>query len=336
MLISSLSPCSVTSDRSASLGMLRCCLGIALFSSAAHVFAEPWKTATGFSDDFANVPITVEPLRENIYFIHASGGNMVLAVGEDGALLVDNEFAELNERLQETISKLSPKPLRYVFNTHWHWDHTGMNEALAATGAVILAHDQSRERMLTPQHHQFFDRTSPPVARAALPVITFPRAMSLHLNGESIQFLYTSDAHTDGDAIAWFPKSNVVHLGDLYISELYPIIDVNSGGDVNGYAPALDAVLAVIDDDTRVVPGHGRVASRADLQIYRNMIVTTRDRVAALMDDGLLLEAVLLARPTREFDQAWASDRVGPDDWVTMVFNSLTRTRQAGAVRSSP
>jgi len=335
-----------TSARADGLPLIGWCLLIALSGSAGCVLAEPcsagcvlaepWKAATGFSDDFANVPITVEPLRENIYFIHASGGNMVLAAGEDGALLVDNEFAELNERLQETIRKLSPKPLRYVFNTHWHWDHTGMNEALAGTGAVIFAHDQSRERMLTPQHHAFFSRASPPVARVALPVITFPRAMSLYLNGESIQFLYTSDAHTDGDAIAWFPKSNVVHMGDLYISELYPIIDINSGGDVNGYAPALDAVLAVIDDETRVVPGHGRVASKADLLVYRNMIVTIRDRVAALMDDGLMLEAVLLANPSREFDQAWASDRVGPEDWVTMVFNSLVRNRQGSTAESVP
>lgn len=304
------------------------CVVLALLFHSTPAFSHPWKTAGGFSDDYANVPITVEALRENIYFIHASGGNMVLAVGEEGALLVDNEFVELNARLQETIRTLSPTPVRYVFNTHWHSDHTGMNEALAGTGALILAQDHTRTRMLSPQHHAFFNHTYPPAARAALPVITFPRAMSLHLNGESIQFLYTANAHTDGDAIAWFPTSNVVHMGDLYISELYPIIDINSGGDINGYVPALDAVLAIIDDNTRVVPGHGRVGSRADLLAYRNMLVTIRDRVAAMMDDGLGLDAVLAAKPSREFDQAWASDRVGPDDWVRMVYQSLATDRQ--------
>ena len=312
------------------------CVVLGLLFHSMPGFGHPWKTAGGFSDDYANVPITVEALRENIYFIHASGGNMVLAVGEEGALLVDNEFAELNARLQETIRKLSPQPLRYVFNTHWHSDHTGMNEALAGTGALILAHDDTRTRMLSPQHNAFFNHTYPPAARAALPVITFPRAMSLHLNGESIQFLYTADAHTDGDAIAWFPKSNVVHMGDLYISELYPIIDINSGGDINGYAPAIDAVLAIIDDSTRVVPGHGRVGSRADLLAYRTMLATIRDRVAAMMDDGLGLDAVLAARPSREFDQAWASDRVGPDDWVRMVYQSLALHRKDTAPSPVP
>ena len=307
------------------------CLLIALACLAMNGMAHTWKTAGGFSMDFENLPITVEPLAPNVYYVHGSGGNMVLAVGEEGALLVDNEFRELNARLQATFKSLHPAPLKYVFNTHWHWDHTGMNEELALGGAIILAHEQSRARMLTTQHHAFLDQTSPPVAKTALPVLTFPRAMSLHLNGESIQFFYTTDAHTDGDAIAWFPRSNVVHMGDLYISELYPIIDINSGGDINGYAPAIDAVLAVIDDKTRVVPGHGRVGSKADLVAYRQMIVTIRDRVAAMLDDGQTLEAVLAANPSREFDPDWASDRVGPQDWVTMVYQSLVRNRAAAS-----
>jgi glyoxylase-like metal-dependent hydrolase (beta-lactamase superfamily II) len=304
------------------------CAGLTLLIVAGAVAAQPWKTAGGFSTDFDTVPITVERLRDNVYFMHGSGSNMVLAVGEDGALLVDNEFREINDRIRAEIAKLHPGPVRYVFNTHWHWDHTGMNQDLAEAGAVIMAHDRSRERMLSPQHHAFFDRTSPPAAQQALPVITFPRAMTLHFNGESVQFLYTTDAHTDGDAVAWFPRSNVVHMGDLYISELYPIIDINSGGDVDGYAPALDAVLAMIDEDTRVVPGHGRVGTKADLEAYRHMVVTIRDRVASMIADGLELAAILAANPSREFDPDWASDRVGPDDWVTMVYQSLMRNPQ--------
>lgn len=157
--------CSPAPGRQPGSRLTRLYLSLVFLCVPMAGFSETWKTGGGFSDDYANVPITVEPLRDNIHFIHASGGNMVLAVGEDGALLVDNEFVELNERLQEAIRKLSPKALRYVFNTHWHWDHTGMNEALAGTGAVILAHDQSRARMLAPQYHAFFHRLPPPERR---------------------------------------------------------------------------------------------------------------------------------------------------------------------------
>ena len=199
-----------------------------------------------------------------------------------------------------------------------------MNGILAAQEAVIISHENSRKRMQTKSYNAFFNSVTPASPKDALPVITFPKNMSLHANGEDIQLIYVNPAHSDGDAIVWFPEANVVHLGDIYIGELYPIIDVANGGDVNGYAPAIDHVLRLIDEETAVVPGHGPVGYKADLIAYRNMIATIRDRVKTMLDDGKDIDEILDARPTAAFDEIWASNRVNPDHMTMMVYQSLS------------
>lgn len=283
-----------------------------------------YKSATGFSTNWDTLPVTVERLSPSLHYLHGSGGNMVLSSGSDGLVLVDNEFVPLSDRILETIAAIAPGSVRLVLNTHWHGDHTGMNAGLAALGATVIAQDRSRARMLDRQYSVFFDAVSQPAPKAALPVLTFPDRINLHLNGESVSFFAVPPSHTDGDAVVWFPESNVVHLGDVYIHGLYPIIDVAGGGDVNGYEPAINQVLALIDDDTRVIPGHGPPGTRADLVAFRDMIVSIRDRVRDLLQQGLDIDGILAARPSREFDARWASDRVGPDDMVMMVYQSLS------------
>lgn len=298
------------------------CLVVSVAFICTPVIA--FKTAGGFSNNWDTLDITTQQLAEHVYYLHASGGNMVLSVGPDGIVLVDNEFMPIADKILQTIGTLQKGPIRFVLNTHWHGDHTAMNAKLAETGAVIIAQDSSRERMLSQQYNAFFNSNTAPAQAAALPLISFPKAMQLHLNGESVQFFYTSPAHTDGDAVVWFPTSNVIHMGDIFINELYPIIDVVGGGDVNGYAPAIDAVLALINDDTKVVPGHGPVGDKTRLKEYRDMIETIRIRVQAMLDSGKDIDAILAARPSHEFDALWASDRVGPNDVVMMVYQSLS------------
>ena len=303
--------------------------GLATMSVTPRVYGEgarqgPWKTAGGFSFDWPNVEITVERLSGAIHFMHGSGGNMLLSAGPDGLLLVDNEFPQVHDKVLEAIHGIQPGPVEFVLNTHFHGDHTGMNAGLAAQGAVIVAQDNARERMTRTRKNLFFNSTSPPAPLAALPVVTFPRSLRLHFNGEAVEFFFVAAAHTDGDAVVYFTGSNVVHLGDVYINGLYPIIDLAGGGHIDGYFPALDAVLDRIDDHTRVVPGHGPVGDKDDLQAYRDMLWDIRARVQTLIDAGETIDAILAANPSRAYDAQWASDRVGPDDVVLMIYHSLT------------
>ncbi|WP_167854936.1 MBL fold metallo-hydrolase [Mangrovimicrobium sediminis] len=284
----------------------------------------PWKVAGGFSFDWPSVEIDVHPLSDTLYFMHGSGGNMLLSAGADGLLLVDNEFPEIHGKILNAIEGVQPGPVEFVLNTHFHGDHTGSNSLLAQDGALILAQDNSRQRMTRAQTNLFFGSTTPPAPAQALPVVTFPESMNLYFNGERIEFFYVSPAHTDGDAVAWFTGSNVVHMGDIYINGLYPIIDLAGGGSIDGYFPALDAVLARIDDATRVVPGHGPVGDKRALQAYRDMLWDIRNRVQAMIDAGRDIDAILAANPSRDYDELWASDRVGPDDVVLMIYYSLT------------
>lgn len=284
----------------------------------------PWKVAGGFSFDWPHVGIEVEPLSDSLYFMHGSGGNMLLSAGPDGLMLVDNEFPPIEGKILAAVHAIQPGPVKLVLNTHFHGDHTGLNASLAEQGAVIIAQEKSRERMTHEQENLFFKSVSPPAPRAALPVVTFPQSLSLHYNGDDVEFFYVAPAHTDGDAIVYFTDSNVVHMGDIYINGLYPIIDLAGGGGIDGYFPALDAVLARIDDQTKVVPGHGPVGDKSGLQAYRDMLWDIRNQVQGMIDAGSDLDTILAANPSRAYDKAWASDRVGPDDVVLMIYYSLT------------
>lgn len=295
-----------------------------LLLTAAGIQAQEWKIAGGFNMDWPTVTVATQPLSGSVYYMHGSGGNMLVSAGEDGILLVDDEFAEISAKILAAVAAIQPGPVRFVLNTHFHSDHAGGNALLGEQGATIIAHSNARLRMLTEQRSLFFGSTTPPSPAAALPVVTFPEGLTLHFNGEAIDFFFVSAAHTDGDAIVYFTSANVVHMGDIYINELYPIIDLAGGGNIDGYLPALDAVLARIDDNTRVVPGHGPIGDKTDLQFYRDMLALIRDRVKEKIAAGEDLNAILAANLSSEFDPGWASDRVGPGDVVTMIYQSLT------------
>jgi glyoxylase-like metal-dependent hydrolase (beta-lactamase superfamily II) len=249
---------------------------------------------------------------------------MCVSTGPDGILLIDTEFAPLTPKIVAAIAKIQPGPIKFLFNTHWHTDHTGGNADFARAGTIIFALDRSRTRMMSEQYFKQFNHVIPASPPSAWPVLTFPREMTLHWNGEDVRFWFHVAAHTDCDTMVWFPKSNVLHLGDIFINGLYPLIDIHGGGHIDGYVPACDDALALINDDTKVIPGHGSVATKKELQAYRDMLATLRDRVAAMIAAGKSLPEILAANPSRDLDPVWASDRVGPDDIVTMMHESLT------------
>jgi glyoxylase-like metal-dependent hydrolase (beta-lactamase superfamily II) len=285
------------------------------------------RIADGFSTDWANLTIEVHELGPGVYLLHGSGGNTLASIGPEGTLLVDAEYAEVAPKLKAALAKLGAGPVRYVISSHYHGDHTGANAAFHADGAVVVGQENCRLRMTESRTSGMTGKTSPPAPVASWPTVTYDKRMALYLNGEEMEATNKQPSHTDGDTIVYFRHANVVHMGDVFVNNLYPFIDLGAKGTVDGYMPVIDEVLARIDDKTQVVPGHGPLATKAELKAYRDMIQTVRDRVAAQVAVGKSLEEILASKPTREFDAQYATDRVGGDGFTGTVYQSLTGKR---------
>ena len=278
----------------------------------------------GAQQNFDTVKVTVQPVAGRVHVLFGSGGNMALLTGDDGAVLVDDQYAPLSAKIRAAVATVSSKPVRFVVNTHLHGDHTGGNESFGTSGAVIVAHDNVRSRLSVEQFNQRLNRRTPPAPYAALPVVTFTESMTLHLDGDSVQVVHLPPAHTDGDAYIRFIKANVIHLGDVFNNGGYPFVDTGSGGTIDGFITGADAVLAIADERTRIIPGHGPVATRADLAEYRRMVATIRDRILALVRQGKSLTEVAATRPTAEFDAKWGKGFMTPDLFLDIVYHDLT------------
>ena len=275
--------------------------------------------------DFSKVEIKTEKLSDNTYMLIGAGGNIGVSVGDDGVFIVDDQFAPLTPKIQAAVSRLSAQPIRFVLNTHWHFDHTGGNENLGKAGAVIVAHDNARKRLSTEQFIEFLGTTVKPSPHKALPVITFTTDIRFHVNGDDVHVFHVAAGHTDGDAIVHFRKSNVFHLGDLYFNKLYPFIDTTSGGTIEGTVAAVDRVLDLADDNSKIIPGHGPLSNKAELKSYRDMLSTVSDRVRRLMKEGKTLEEVVATRPTAEFDEVWSKGFLPPAKFIEMLWKNLRK-----------
>ncbi len=256
--------------------------------------------------------IDVVSVAEGIYMLTGPGGNIGLSVGADGAFLIDDKFAPLSDAIVGAVASVSDKPVKFVFNTHHHGDHTGGNGALAAAGAVIVGHDNVRVRLADGDE-------------GSAPIITFADAITFHQNGEEIHAFHVANAHTDGDGVVHFRNANVIHMGDTFFSGRYPYIDVGSGGSADGFIAAVDRVAALVDEDTSIIPGHGPLSDGEDLRRYRDVVATCRDRVVALIKAGKTRDEAVAARPNGDYDEAWGGGFIGPDRWVESLYDSLTR-----------
>ena len=265
-------------------------------------------------------------LSDTLTMLKGRGGNIAVSSGADGVFIIDDQYRHLADQLLEAIGKVSDEPIRFVINTHYHHDHVGGNEVIGNAGAVIIAHDNIRERMNSEQFSNFFGSSSPPWPEDALPVVTFNDRMTLHFNGESVTAYHVPHGHTDGDSIIHFPDSNVVHMGDVFFNGLYPYIDLDGGGSIQGMIAGVEKGLELSDDDSRIIPGHGPLTDRAGLEDYRALLVTIRDRVQALVDQGMTLQQAVGARPTAERDEKLGGAFIKPDQLVIFVYNSLTGT----------
>ena len=279
--------------------------------------------------DFSKVEITTVKIAEGLYMVQGMGGNIGLSVGEDAVFLVDDQYAPLTPKIKAAVAALTDKPIKFVLNTHWHGDHTGGNENLGSAGTLIVAHDNVRVRMSTEQFNAFFNRKTPPSAKAALPVVTFSDSVRFHVNGEEIHAFHVAPAHTDGDSVVHFVKANTLHTGDIYFNGLYPFIDAASGGGIDGMIAAADRLLAMAKDDTKIIPGHGPLASKADLKTYRDMLAGVRDRIRPLVDAGKSSEEVVAAKPTATWDAKWGGGFLKPEQFVAIVHADLSRKKAA-------
>jgi cyclase len=295
------------------------------FVSALILTAGFAATAAEAQQAAPDIQIRTEKLADNVYVLFGEGGNIGVTVGNDGVAIIDDQYDRMAPKIRAAVAMLSDKPIRFVINTHWHGDHTGGNAALGRIGSVIVAHGNVRKRLSVESVNSLSGRVNPAAPPEALPIVTFDQSVSLHLNGDTLDVIHVNDAHTDGDAVIRFRNANVLHMGDTFFNGLYPFIDTSSGGSVTGLIAALDRVLATVDDNTKIIPGHGPVSTKADLQSYRDMLATVRDRVLKLVRAGKTQDQVLAAQPTKDYDEKWGKGFLKPDVWVGRVYVDLKR-----------
>ncbi len=293
-----------------------------LLSFAAACWIVP---AFAQQQDFSAVQIRTQRLTPNLFMLIGEGGNIALSTGADGSVLVDTQYAPLNAKILAAVRAAGGSDVKYVINTHWHGDHTGGNEPLGTAGAVIIAHDNVLTRMSAQQFMAAFNQAVPPAPRAARPVVTFPARTTFHLNGDVVQVVHVENAHTDGDSIVHFTNANVIHTGDTYMKDVYPFIDVGSDGSIDGFIAAADAVLSRSNANTQIIPGHGALANRADMQRFHDMLVAVRGKIQALIDQGMSEDEAFAAKPTAEFDAAWGQGFMNPENFTRFAYQSLRK-----------
>lgn len=282
--------------------------------AAAVVMISGASAALAQNDDFSSVQIVTHHLTGNIHYLEGRGGNIGVSVGDDGVVMIDSQFAPLTEKIVAAIRELSDGDIRFLINTHVHPDHTGGNENLGGLGVAIVANDNVRVRMTQGI------RGGPPAPVAARPILTYGDALNMHLNGENIQIVKLPPAHTDGDSLIYFATSNVLHLGDVFRTGAFPVIDTDNGGTAKGTIEALRMALDVAGPDTMILPGHGMVSTRADVQEFLAMVEDVTARVSALVAQGMTVEQVLAADPTAAYVDSGRGD---PERFLRGLYTSL-------------
>ena len=272
--------------------------------------------------DFSKVEIKVTKVAGNVYMLEGSGGNIGVSVGDDGILIVDDQFAPLADKIRAALKGIADKKLRFILNTHWHGDHTGGNAAFGPE-APVIAHDNVRKRMAVEQKSEFFKRTTPASPKEALPVITFDHNLTVWFNGEEIRVIHFPHGHTDGDAVIFFTQSNVVHLGDDFFAGRFPFVDLESGGSVEGLTKNIGEIITKIPPGAKLIPGHGPLSTIEDLMNYHNMLVTTSDIVRQKIAAGKTLDQIK-TEGLPDTWKPWGTGFIKTDLWLEIVYRSLT------------
>ena len=278
--------------------------------------------APSFAQDFDKAVVKTEMISPNLYVLFGTGGNIGVSVGEDAVFVIDDQYAQMAPKIAAAIKQITDKPVNFVMNTHWHGDHTGGNEAMGTAGAIIVAHDNVRRRMSSDQLITLLDWKVPPSPKIALPLVTFAKDVTFHINGDEVFVFHVANAHTDGDAIVHFKTANLIHMGDTFFNGLYPFIDMSSGGNPDGVIAVANRVLELADDNTKIIPGHGPVATKAELKALRDMLVTVTMRVKAMSKKGKSMKEIIAAKPTAEFDEKWGKGFLPPERFVASLVGA--------------
>jgi cyclase len=279
--------------------------------------------------DFSKVEIKTTDLGDNVYMLEGQGGNITVAVAKDGIIMVDGEFAPLHDKIKTAISTISNQTIRYLINTHFHGDHTGGNAPFTKDGVTIVSEVNVRNRLAAGTTNGLTGVKTPPAPPEALPSKTYTGSYHIRLRGRVADLKHIENAHTDGDTYVWFKTANVLSTGDTFTNGRYPNIDFANGGNIKGMIAAADAYLKLVNDKTRIVPGHGPLADKAALMAYRTMLVTARDRMAKLVKVGKSEDDVVAAKPFADLDAKWAPTELAGKNFVRVVYHSLADRKGA-------
>jgi glyoxylase-like metal-dependent hydrolase (beta-lactamase superfamily II) len=273
--------------------------------------------------DFSKVQMKATRVAGNVYMLEGAGGNIGVSVGDDGLLIVDDQFAPLADKIRAALKGIADKKLKFILNTHWHGDHTGGNVVFGPE-APIIAHDNVRKRLSTEQKSEVFKRTTPASPKEALPVITFDQSLSVHFNGEEIRVIHYPQGHTDGDSVIFFTSSNVVHLGDDFFAGRFPFVDLESGGSIEGLIRNIGEIIGKIPADAKLIPGHGPLSTVDDLKSYHRMLQQTTDIVRQKMSAGKTLDQIKSEGLPDEW-KPWATGFIKTDIWIETIYKSLKK-----------
>jgi cyclase len=312
--------------------MLR--IGIATIAATllmtAAAFAQQGAPTPPSPPDFSKVEIKTTDLGDGMYMLEGQGGNITVAVAKDGIIMVDSQYAPLHDKIKATISSISNQPIRYVIDTHFHGDHVGGNESFSRDGAIVIAEVNVKNRLATGTTNGLTGVKTPPATPAALPSKTYTGHFQIRLRGRVADLKHTENAHTDGDTYVWFKTANVLSTGDTFTQGRYPNIDFANGGNIRGMIAATDAYLKLANAKTRIVPGHGPLADKAALTEYRTMLITARERMAKLVNDGKTEDEVVAAKPFADLDAKWAPTELASTNFIRVVYHSLADKQDTG------
>ncbi|HEV7240337.1 MAG TPA: MBL fold metallo-hydrolase [Thermoanaerobaculia bacterium] len=271
--------------------------------------------------DFSKVEVKATKVAGSVYMIVGAGGNIGVSVGDDGIVMIDDQYAPLAPKIEAALKTITDKPVRFIINTHYHGDHTGGNEHFGKS-APIVAHENVRKRLSIPTSR--LGTTTPPSPAAALPVLTFNNTVTIHLNGEDVRAVHMPHGHTDGDAVIWFTKSNVVHMGDDFFNGNFPFVDRENGGSVKGLIANIDHVVSAVPDDAKIIPGHGPLSDKAGLRNFGTMLKDTLAAVQAGVAAGKTAEQLKSEKVLAAWD-SWGTGFIKADRWIDTIYDELSR-----------
>ena len=301
-----------------------------IMALSGPVLAQQPPAASPPPPDFSKVEIKTTDLGSNCYMLEGQGGNITVAVADDGIIMVDGQYAALHDKIKAAIEAISKQPVKYLINTHYHADHTGGNEAFAGDGVTIVSQINVRNRLAAGTSNGLTGAKTPPAPQGALPSDTYTNFSKIRLKGRVADLKHIANAHTDGDTYVWFKTANVLSTGDTFTNGRYPNIDFANGGNIRGMIAASDAYLKLTNAKSRIVPGHGPVADKAALTEYRTMLVTARDRMTKLVKEGKSEDEVIAAKPFADLDAKWAPTELASRNFVRVVYHSLADKQDTG------